>query len=244
MQAPSAAQLVGMWERGARQPWVDRALTLVSACHPELTDSELRALTVGERDADLLALRELLFGRALKSFAECPHCRARLEFSVDVNDLRISFASFSNAAPAELTLDDIRIRFRRLSSEDLQAAARCADVADARRVLLQRCVVDARRNGEPLAAADLPPACVEALSSRVAALDGAADIALDLRCVACHHAWQLTLDIVRFLWAELNALAKSYLNDVHTLAWAYGWREADILAMSSARRQFYLERVG
>ena len=108
MQAPSAAQLVGMWERGARQPWVDRALTLVSACHPELTDSELRALTVGERDADLLALREQIFGRALKSFAECPHCRARLEFSVDVNDLRDSFAGFSNAAPAELTLDDIR----------------------------------------------------------------------------------------------------------------------------------------
>jgi hypothetical protein len=244
MQAPSAAQLVGMWERGARQPWVDRALTLVSACHPELTDSELRALTVGERDADLLALRELLFGRALKSFAECPHCRARLEFSVDVNDLRSSFAGCSNATPAELTLDDIRIRFRRLSSEDLQAAARCADVADARRVLLQRCVVDARRNGEPLAAADLPPACVEALSSRLAALDGAADIALDLRCVACHHPWQLTLDIVRFVWAEVNALARGYLNDVHTLAWAYGWREADILAMSPARRQFYLERVG
>ena len=98
MQAPSAAQLVGMWERGARQPWVDRALTLVSACHPELTDSELRALTVGERDADLLALREQIFGRALKSFAECPHCRARLEFSVDVNDLRAGFAGFSNAA--------------------------------------------------------------------------------------------------------------------------------------------------
>ena len=243
MQAPSAAQLVGMWERGARQPWVDRALTLVAACHPELSDSELRALTVGERDADLLALREQLFGRALKSFAECPHCRARLEFSVDVNDLRAGFGSFANAAPAELTLDDIRIRFRRLSSEDLQAAARCADVADARRVLLHRCVVDARRNGEPLAAADLPPACVEALSSRLALLDGAADISLDLRCIACHHAWQLSLDIVRFLWAELNVLAKSYLNDVHTLAWAYGWREADILAMSSARRQFYLERV-
>ena len=169
MQAPSAAQLVGMWERGARQPWVDRALTLVSACHPELTDSELRALTVGERDADLLALRERLFGRALKSFAECPHCRARLEFSVDVNDLRVSFAGFATAALAELTLDDIRVRFRRLSSDDLQAAARCADVADARRVLLQRCVIDARRNGEPLAAADLPPACVEALSSRLAA---------------------------------------------------------------------------
>ena len=244
MRAPSAAQLIGMWERGARQPWVDRALTLVSACHPELTDSGLAALTVGERDADLLALREGLFGRALKSFAECPNCQARLEFSVDANELRESFANAANADPAELLLDDIRIQFRRLSTADLTAAARCADVNAARRVLLQRCVVEARRNGEPLAAADLPAACVEALSSRLAALDGAADIALDLRCVACGHAWQLTLDIVRFLWAEVNALAKAYLNEVHMLAWAYGWREADILAMSSARRQFYLERVG
>ena len=184
---------------------------------------------------------------ALKSFAECPNCRARLEFSVDVNELRDGFASFSNAAnadPAELTVGDIRIQFRRLNTADLTAAARCADVNAARSVLLQRCVVEARRDGAPLAAADLPAACVEALSSRLAALDGAADIALDLRCVACAHAWPLTLDIVRFLWAEVNALAKAYLNDVHMLAWAYGWREADILAMSAARRQFYLERVG
>jgi hypothetical protein len=34
------------------------------------------------------------------------------------------------------------------------------------------------------------------------------------------------------------------LREVHTLAWAYGWREADILAMSPARRQFYIELVG
>jgi hypothetical protein len=243
MRAPSAAQLIGMWERGARQPWVDRALTLVSACHPELTDSGLAALAVGERDADLLALREGLFGRALKSFAECPNCLARLEFSVDAKELRESFSTGANGEPAELMVDDIRVRFRRLSTADLQAAARCADVNEARRVLLERCVVDARRNGAPLAAADLPAACVEALSSRMAALDGAADVALDLRCIASDHAWQLSLDIVRFLWAEVNALAKGYLNEVHMLAWAYGWREADILAMSSARRQFYLERL-
>ena len=140
MRAPSAAQLVGMWERGARQPWVDRALTLVSACHPELTDSGLAALTVGERDADLLALRERLFGRALKSFAECPNCRARLEFSVDANELRESFANAANADPAELTVGRYSHPVSPAQHEDLTAAARCADVDDARRVLLQRCV--------------------------------------------------------------------------------------------------------
>jgi hypothetical protein len=31
------------------------------------------------------------------------------------------------------------------------------------------------------------------------------------------------------------------LYDVHALASAYGWREADVLAMSPMRRQVYLE---
>lgn len=244
MQAPSAAQLIGIWEQGAGQPWVDRALILVSAGHPELTGSGLAALTVGERDALLLGLRERLFGGVLNSFAECPNCQARLEFSVDLNDLRRSFDDAADGDAAELRLDDIRIHFRRLSTADLKAAADCADVNAARLVLLERCVVDARRSGATLAAADLPAACVEALSSHLSALDGAADISIDLRCVACAHGWQLALDIVSFLWAEVSAMARSYLNEVHRLAWAYGWREADILAMSSARRQFYLERVG
>ena len=243
MRAPSAAQLIGMWERGARQPWVDRALTLVSACHPELTDSGLAALTVGERDADLLALREGLFGRALKSFAECPNCQARLEFSVDANELRESFANAANADPAELLLDDIRIQFRRLSTADLTAAARCADVNAARRVLLER---SSSRRGAT--ASRWPGRFTGGLRrSAVVPVGGARRrrrhrARSALRCRG--HAWQLTLDIVRFLWAEVNALAKAYLNEVHMLAWAYGWREADILAMSSARRQFYLERVG
>ena len=34
------------------------------------------------------------------------------------------------------------------------------------------------------------------------------------------------------------------LGHVHALARAYGWREADILAMSPARRQVYLDLAG
>jgi hypothetical protein len=33
------------------------------------------------------------------------------------------------------------------------------------------------------------------------------------------------------------------LRDVHALATAYGWREADIVAMSPWRRQVYLDMV-
>ena len=38
--------------------------------------------------------------------------------------------------------------------------------------------------------------------------------------------------------------ATRLLGEVHTLARAYHWREAEILAMSSRRRQAYLELAG
>jgi hypothetical protein len=244
MQVPSAAQLIEVWEQGARQHPVDRAVTLLAAAHPDMAHTEILALNIGARDARLLGLRERLFGRGLKSFAECPNCQTRLEFSIDANDLRKSFAGAAGSDSAELTMNGMQITFRPLNSADLQAAAPCETVTAARLVLLERCVIDARRNGEAVAAADLPDDCVQELSARMASLDDAADIAVDLECVACGHDWQMALDIVSFLWAEIQSLAKRYLDEVHTLAWAYGWREADILAMGPARRQFYLERVG
>ena len=51
------------------------------------------------------------------------------------------------------------------------------------------------------------------------------------------------MDILSFLWAEVDSLAKRLLCDVHILAWAYGWREKDILALSEFRRRYYLDCV-
>jgi len=81
------------------------------------------------------------------------------------------------------------------------------------------------------------------LVTQIAALDPRARIELDLSCANCGHSWQTVFDIAGFLWAEINAWAPRTLRDVHTLARAYGWREADILGMSPRRRQSYLELV-
>jgi hypothetical protein len=53
----------------------------------------------------------------------------------------------------------------------------------------------------------------------------------------------MAFDIAAYLWQEVDARARRALRDTHTLARAYGWREADILAMSDFRRQQYLEMV-
>ena len=74
--------------------------------------------------------------------------------------------------------------------------------------------------------------------------DPLAAIDIPLDCLNCGHQWQPLFDIVSFFWTEIAAQARRLLREVHTLARYYGWREADILAMSAIRRQFYLEMGG
>ncbi len=59
----------------------------------------------------------------------------------------------------------------------------------------------------------------------------------------CPHRWPVTLDIASFFWNEIAVQAKRLCHEVHVLARAYAWREADILAMSERRRQYYLNMV-
>jgi len=243
MHLPTAAELIGAWERGAAQHRVDLGLTLLSAADPEKTFDQLQSLTIAERDRLLLALHARLFGPALACYAECPQCQARLEFTVKVQEL-IGGAVTTKKAPAyELDWEDWHLRFRAPDSEDLAALTGCEELALARRVLLERCVLEVTRGDQPVSAIELPAEAVDVISSALAESESQADISLALECVSCAHRWPLVFDIVSFLWAEISVVAKRRLAEVHTLAWAYGWREADILAMSPARRQFYLDRV-
>jgi hypothetical protein len=73
--------------------------------------------------------------------------------------------------------------------------------------------------------------------------DPLAEVILDMRCAACGHSWSLLFDIASFFWAEIEALAARLMTEVDALARAYGWREADILAMDGARRAAYLDMV-
>jgi hypothetical protein len=78
----------------------------------------------------------------------------------------------------------------------------------------------------------------------MAKADPLADIQLALSCPFCGLGWKAAFDIVSFLWREIESLAGRLLRDVHTLAFAYGWHERDILALSPMRRQFYLALIG
>ena len=139
------------------------------------------------------------------------------------------------------------LHFRLPTSLDLAAIAGCSDVAAARILLVRRCVLRVIQDGAEVDVDEcmpaLPEAVIAALAAQMAACDPQAEVEIDLNCTACGHRWSVIFDIVPFLWTEICVQARRLLGEVHTLAWAYGWSEADILSLSATRRQFYLEMV-
>jgi hypothetical protein len=136
------------------------------------------------------------------------------------------------------------MRFRPLNSLDLAAIVGLAEVGAARLRLVERCLLEATQEGQPLTAAELPESALAALVDALTECDPQAEMRFQLTCAACGHRWSALFDVVSFFWTELGARAERLLVQVHALARAYGWREADILAMGEARRHFYLELVG
>lgn len=236
MRSLSASELLAVWERASGEHPVDRALTLLSACSEE-PRQELAELSIGRRDARLLEIYQQLFGPMIEAFAQCPQCGERLEYRMPIRELTPPVAE--TGQPLMLETEEKSFQLRLPNSLDLRAASECSDSQSARRMLLERCVVEATVQVD-----DLPESTVEKIASCLAQADPQAETLIDLTCCACRHSWQVILDIQQFLWVKVSALAKRLLREVHALARAYGWREHDILALSEVRRQAYLEMAG
>jgi hypothetical protein len=242
--ALTAAELLNVWERGRTQSPVDRALALLTLAVAGTPVAQLAQWSIGRRDAELLELRETLFGSRLTGQADCPACGGLVELQFTAADIR---AEPPGAGGGVFTLQTAghELRFRLPNSLDLAeiSAAPVAAAADPVQSLLQRCLLSARKGEGTVTACRLPAEVIQAVSQKMAEADPQGDVQLALSCPHCAHCWRAPLDIVSFLWSELNAWATRLLRDVHALASAYGWREADILAMNPQRRQTYLELI-
>jgi hypothetical protein len=241
MHTLTGAELLSVWDRGRLQPPVQRALTLLAAACPETPPDSLAELPIGARDGRLLALREGTFGPRLAALARCPACGQRLDLTFAVADVRAPGPP--SDGELRLTAAGHDLCFRLPTSRDLLAAAGSDGVPAVRQRLLERCLIEARQGGAARTADGLPPQVVTAVVEHMARADPQADVRLAVTCPACGQAWEEAFDIVSYFWAEIDAWALRLLRDVHTLASAYGWREADILALSAWRRQCYLEMV-
>ena len=217
---------------------IDRALLALSAAFPEHTFDELAGLSLGRRDLLLLQLHQHAFGDRLEAYTECPNCGERLEFA-----LACEFLSRNGGSPQpaskNVTIQGLEFILRCPDSRDAAAAAASEEPETAKKALLTRCatlVEGARTSVE-----QLPETAQAAIATELASLDPHAEILVDLVCPSCGHAWQSVFDILTFVWGEARARARRLIQQVDTLARAYGWSESDILAMSSERRELYVQ---
>jgi hypothetical protein len=238
MMALSAHALLDVWTYGRGLHPIDQALALLAAAEPDVPSAEHAALSLGERNSRLIALREAVFGPRLAALAACPHCGERLEFTLSTTDLRDQSGSLPSDADCEIEIGGRRRRVHPLTSVDLASIAACDDAELSRSILAVRSLRD-----EP-GSSGLSPEAVDALGECLARCDPQAETLLDMGCPGCGHAWQLDFDIASFLWTELAAEARRLLQEVDVLARRYSWREADILALGAARRRLYLEIAG
>lgn len=248
MRRLSSRRAIDAWERGQTSDSQELPLALLSVALPDEDRERLARLSVGRRDALLMRLRERTFGRQVSGFAQCPQCGARLQFQLDLASYETGEALAGEPGEEELEHAGWRLRFRVPDSRDLGVAARFPEEVSARRALIQRCVLAARDDG----GRDVPPEVVPdvmpeevaaALARRMEELDPLSYLPLAIDCANCENDWVLLFDIAALFWEEIASSAERLLHEVRTLALAYGWSESEILAMSDARRRFYLAGV-
>jgi hypothetical protein len=247
MRMLADADLLALWDRCHGQAPGRRAAALLAAAEP---GADPAALPAGHRDAALLRLHARALGGRLEAVATCPACGERLEVALDAAELAAAggpapaaeLAAAGPALPGELVVRAAghEVRFRAPTAADLAALPR--DGAE----LLARCVTASRRlpDGAAVEAAALPEPVRAAVEQAMAAADPAAELDLALSCPACGHGWSEALDPVEFVWVAVEAQARRLAGEVHALAGAYGWSEAEILAQRPARRRLYLEVLG
>ena len=238
MHTLSPAMTLDVWEQGYNLHPLDRALLVLGRCRPEYNRETLLDLSLGQRDRFLFELYRGSFGDALEAFTQCPACHERLEFALSCGAF-LDDGAARQLASKTVEIDGILFSLRAPTSRDAAAATASATVEAAKNTLLSRCatptsVIDVAMDA-------LPERTQAVIAGQIALLDPQAEVLVELTCPACGGAWQGVFEVIDFLWAEIRTRARHLLQEIDVLARAYGWREADILAMSDARRGLYVQ---
>ena len=240
--APTAAMLLQAWESGAAAGPLDRAPSLLHSLGAVPASVRTEELSVGQCDARLFELRRAMFGEMLEVVATCPACQTEVELTVALAELQPPVRE-GHVPPLTVQADGYTLVCRIPCNEDLRVLARRGGEVTFRD-LLERCVLEVTPPGGPsVAPRELPEATAEAVVEALAESDPGAQTALRV-CCPCGSEWVGELDIRDVMWSDLTEWVSRTLAEVHRLARAYGWSEAEILAMSGWRRHWYLEAVG
>jgi hypothetical protein len=236
VDALSDRDILWLWEQAQDMAPLDRALAVLAVADPAST-AVLARLPVAERDRRLMEVRQLTFGPDATALDNCPACHADLELALRLPELLRGAPEIEIGQSFRAVIHGRSRNFRLPDSLDIAEAVGAGEAETSARLLASRCLVVEEGGATP----DLSDGFVASLAEAMLACHPHSECNLSATCPECGHIWQTLFDIGSFLWAELEDEAHRVTYEVHDLARAYGWREADILAMSRRRRRAYIE---
>jgi hypothetical protein len=164
-----------------------------------------------------------VIGRPVKAKVACA-CGQELELVLPIGSVA---ATPDPPQEIEIDMDGPRaFRLPRLSEIEL---------AREPRALARACALD----GGDVDEDDLPT-----LEAAWSAADPAAEIVLEFACTACAAPIRAQADLSIFVARDLDLRVRALLAEVHGLARAYGWTEAEVLAVPASRRRAYADLIG
>ena len=233
MRTLSSSDCLDLWESGAGLHALDQGLLALRAALPDTPLDSLADWPLGKRNVALAQLRCASFGPRLLGSAVCGRCGEKLEVEIDGELLAGRAADRTQTTEEPIVVSGRS--FRLLTTRDLATVARETDVRVASIRLAESCLLDGE---EPPEWSDEE---LDQIGEKLAAADPLSETRIALRCPSCENEWEEILDIVSFLWREIEARARRLLFEIHILASTYGWAEADILSLSDRRRALYFE---
>jgi len=214
------ASLLDLVAQGENLSLLERAVLLYGNAVPDSGPADVWDLPIGDRDRAIWQVWRQDQRAALEALSACPECGEAVEFTLP-DDFAPPAAL---AAKAELTLDGRKLTLRMPTSRDLRAAQQGA-------FTLRDLVVEGDK---------APELSEETIEAALEATDPGLDVVIAHGCPACGVKWKQSFDVIRFVWQDCLLRAERLLRDIDIIARAYAWSEADILALSEARRSRYV----
>ena len=229
----------------ARRPWVVTQIIARCASGPggrPVAEEDVWRWTLPQRTQALLAVARARGTDSVAALARCPRagCGERTE-------MELGLASLASAAETEFFPwqgDAGRLLLRLPTGDDQRRwlAAAPADAAELPLAMASSlvCEVDGAARED---AWQLPEPWLPGVEDALAEHDPLTALNVTAACAGCGGELVAEIDLEALLLQELERAQRELLSDVHALASAYHWSEAQILRLPAWRRARYLAAV-
>ncbi len=219
-----------------------RITAVLSEALAELGDtavsvSRVRNLSVADRQFLMGQLAAHIDDQPVWLTAECGQCHELFDISIRFAELPVKPAG-EDFPETTVATEHGKFRVRVPTGADQEAIATIDDETEALHILLQR-LLSTLEPAQVIDVRQLSRSDLAVIEARVEAM--APEIAnhLQTHCPACETGNQVPISS----YATLQRPVGDLYAEIHRLAQTYHWSESDILGLTRARRQIYLQLI-